>query len=190
MLSESNALSKILSKFCFANEDIMRQYVNSQFNNCLDREKFLDVSQSNPNHLWSSCGIAYDITKSNKANNKSSVGVHIPKDVLRKKLDILLYSTSQNIKNLIFKQSQEAQGYSNGPPAGIGSNGECYWSDSTFAQNLTKQVVVLNSYLRRQQSRVMLNQIIDTCLESLLMIKRVLSDVSLKENIFIIDSTK
>ena len=108
MQTESSALSSILSKFSFANEDIMRQYVQAQFNNCLDKEKFLDVSLGNPNYIWSSSGIAYDITKSNKANNKSSVGVHIPKDVLRKKLDILLYSTSQNIKNLIFKQSQEA----------------------------------------------------------------------------------
>jgi hypothetical protein len=116
----------------------MRQYVLAQFNNCIDKEKFFSSSISNPNHLWSSIGIAYDISRSNKANNNSSLGVHIPKDVLRRKLDILLYSTSQNIKNLIFKQSQEAQGYPNGPPAGIGHNGECYWSDSTFAQNLTK----------------------------------------------------
>jgi hypothetical protein len=109
--------------------------------------------------------------------------VHSPKDVIRRKLDILLYSTSQNIKNLIFKQTQESQGYPGGPPVAMGLNGECFWTDSIFAQNLTKQVVVLNSYIEgqsQQQSRTLLNQIIDVNMEAILMIKRVLSDVTLK----------
>lgn len=37
--SEKTIVPQILSKFAFANEDIMRQYVLSQFTNCVDREK-------------------------------------------------------------------------------------------------------------------------------------------------------
>ena len=65
--------------------------------------------------------------------------------------------------------------------------------DAAFAQCLTKQVVVLSSYIESQspeKSRVLLNQLIDVSLESILMVKRVLVDVTLKQNIFIIDSTK
>lgn len=70
----------------------------------------LEKMIASPNELWSNLGIAYDITRSNKVNGifgsqQGSLGVHIPKDVLRRKLDILLYSTSQSIKNLIFKQT-------------------------------------------------------------------------------------
>ena len=65
--------------------------------------------------------------------------------------------------------------------------------DAAFAQCLTQQVAVLSSYIESQspeKSRVLLNQLIDVSLESILMVKRVLVDVTLKQNIFIIDSTK
>lgn len=137
-----------------------------------DPNSIFDELLTSPNQIFANNGIVYDITKSTKINGyQSSLGVHIPKDVIRRKLDILLYTTSQQIKNLIFKQTQEAQGL--GP--------ENAWINATFAQQLTKQVVVLSSYIEGQgQSRVLLNQLIDVALDSLLMIKRVLTDVTLK----------
>jgi hypothetical protein len=144
----------------------------------------------NPNQILGSNGILYDLTKSNKINgHSSSLGVHVPKEILRKKMDVLLYSTSQNIKNLIFKQTQETQIF---PGANAPAPNECWWwVNSQFAQNLARQVSVLNCYIEeRGQSRVLLSQIIDVSMESLLMIKRVLIDVTLKQNIFILDSSK
>jgi hypothetical protein len=37
--SEFSALMAIFQKFAFANEDIMRRYVSSQFTNYVDKEK-------------------------------------------------------------------------------------------------------------------------------------------------------
>lgn len=49
---------------------------------------------------------------------------------------------------------------------------------------------MLNSYIEEQcGSRVLLQQLIDVAMEPLLMVKRVLTDVALKLNIFIIDSS-
>ena len=39
MLNEIQAVLAILQKFQFANEDIMRRYVNSQFTNFIDKNK-------------------------------------------------------------------------------------------------------------------------------------------------------
>jgi len=58
----------------------------------------------NPNQLIGNNGVIYDITKSNKIHGyQTSLGLHVPKEVIRRKLDTLLYSTCQQIKNLIFK---------------------------------------------------------------------------------------
>lgn len=72
------------------------------------------------------------------------------------------------------------------------SSTDCWWwVNSEFAQSLARQVTLLNLYINhRGKSRVLLNQLIDVSMEAILMIKRVLIDVTLKQNIFIIDSTK
>jgi hypothetical protein len=62
----------------------------------------------NPNKIWTN-GSAYDI---------SSLSTHVPKDVIRRKLDVLLYSISQQIKNTIIKQSGD-------------------WNNAFFAQTVT-----------------------------------------------------
>lgn len=126
----------------------------------------------------------YSGTKFEKPNG--SLGIHIPKEIIQRKIDILLYTTAQQIKNLILKQTQEVHPFTT-------PNIESFWMDASFAQNLSKQVSVLSAYIEGQspeKSRVLLNQLIDVSLESLLMLKRVLVDVTLKQNIFIIDSTK
>ena len=43
---------------------------------------------------------------------------------------------------------------------------------------------------KRGKSRVLLHQLLEVGMESLLMIKRVLIDITLKQNTFIIDASK
>ena len=50
---------------------------------------------------------------------------------------------------------------------------------------------MLNCYIgERGTSRLLLSQVVEVCMEALLMLKRVLVDVTLTQNIFIIDSSK
>lgn len=48
----------------------------------------------------------------------------------------------------------------------------------------------LNTYLESQKSRIMLYQVIEVILESLLMIKKLLIDLALKTSIFVVDFSK
>jgi hypothetical protein len=88
---------------------------------------------SSPSLLVGNNGVVYDISNTNKINGfQSTYGVHVPKEVIRRRLDMLLYSTSQNIKNIIFRQTQETQTHAQ-------PTGECWWwINSAFAMNLSR----------------------------------------------------
>ena len=59
-----------------------------------------------------------------------------------------------------------------------------------FAKALRDELSTLNAYLASQQSKIMLYQIIEVVLESLLMVKKCLIDLALKTNIFVADFTR
>jgi hypothetical protein len=56
-----------------------------------------------------------------------------------------------------------------------------------FPEQITKELITLSSYLQEQMSRITLYQVIEVNLESLLMVKKALIDISLKSNIFVFD---
>ena len=51
-------------------------------------------------------------------------------------------------------------------------------------------MITLNAYLESQKSRIMLCQVIEITLESLLTIKKCLTDLAVRTNIFVIDFSK
>lgn len=55
-----------------------------------------------PNLLVSNNGVTYDVTSS-QAIPLSSNGICVPKEVMRRKIDLVLYTISKQIKNLIVK---------------------------------------------------------------------------------------
>lgn len=62
--------------------------------------------------------------------------------------------------------------------------------DQDFAKSLNKELRTLNCYLANNTSRIMLPQIMEVILESLLMIKKALIDVCLKTSILVMDFNK
>ena len=117
--------------------------------------------------------------------------------MIRRKLDIVLYVVSKQIKNLIVKQAQDALSSANTPPpSALGpmtASPDLNWIDPSFAQKLTKLIVILGAYLEGQSklsARVLLNQVIDVVLEPLMMVKRLLADVVLRQKIFEHDPTR
>ena len=59
---------------------------------------------ADPNLLVSNNGVTYDVTSA-QAVPLTSKGMCIPKEVIRRKLDIVLYAISKQIKNIIVKQA-------------------------------------------------------------------------------------
>ena len=52
------------------------------------------------------------------------------------------------------------------------------------------QIIILNAYLEDHKSRTILHQIIEVCLEPLLMVKKALIEISLNTNILVMDFTR
>lgn len=86
------------------------------------------------------------------------------------KLDQLLYSVNRRIR-FIFQQGFDI-------------------TDYQFSDALVVQIVILNAYLEEHRSRTVLHQVIEVCLESLLMVKKALIDISLNTNILVMDFTR
>lgn len=86
------------------------------------------------------------------------------------KLDSVLYSVSRRIR-YIFSQGYEM-------------------TDFEFTDAIAVQIVMLNAYLEEQKSRTILHQVIEVCLEPLLMVKKALIEISLNTNILVMDFTR
>ena len=89
---------------------------------------------------------------------------------------MLLYQIDRRIKSLV---SQQFQSYH-----------QLERINAEFAKNLLSELGTLNTYLESQKSRIMLYQVIEVILESLLMIKKLLIDLALKTSIFVVDFSK
>ena len=131
---------------------------------------------SNPNLIWSSNGIGFDFSISSGTSAKSTASTTFSKERIRKKLDVLLYQIDRRIKSLV---SQQFQNYH-----------QLERINAEFAKNLLSELGTLNTYLESQKSRIMLYQVIEVILESLLMIKKLLIDLALKTSIFVVDFSK
>ena len=59
-----------------------------------------------------------------------------------------------------------------------------------FSDALVVQIVILNAYLEEHRSRTILHQVIEVCLEPLLMVKKALIEISLNTNILVMDFTR
>lgn len=59
-----------------------------------------------------------------------------------------------------------------------------------FSDALVVQIVILNAYLEENRSRTILHQVIEVCLEPLLMVKKALIEISLNTNILVMDFTR
>ena len=135
------------------------------------------TSISNPNIIWTSSGIGFDLsTVSSNSSTKSNVQILISKERLRRKLDVFLYNLNRRIKNHISVQFQQFSSLDK--------------INLQFAKNLRNELITLNAYLESQKSRIMLYQVIEITLESLLTIKKCLTDLAVRTNIFVIDFSK
>ena len=63
-------------------------------------------------------------------------------------------------------------------------------TDFDFSDALATQIVILNAYLEDHKSRTILHQVIEVCLEPLLMVKKALIEISLNTNILVMDFSR
>jgi hypothetical protein len=89
---------------------------------------------SNPNIIWSSNGIGFDLSTSISGSSAKSIAqTTIAKERLRKKLDVFLYQADRRIKNHISAQFQQYHTLEK--------------ISYQFAKNLKNELVSLNAYL-------------------------------------------
>eukprot|EP00347_Sterkiella_histriomuscorum_P005241 403357349 len=123
---------------------------------------------SDPNNLWLHNGISYEVNT--PSSSKSTAASTVSKERIRKKLDVLLYTVDRRLKYIIQQYPDKTQ--------------------TRFADELKREITTLNTYIEHQSSRIMLYQIIEVCLESILMIKKCMIDIALKTSTFVIDFSK
>ena len=101
------------------------------------KERSTDALQTltNPNAIWMPNGIAYDLNCSQAS--KSTAATMVSKEKIRKRLDVFLYSMDRRMK-LLIQQYYEKTSF-------------------TFAEDLRKELVSLNCYIKEQSSRIMLH---------------------------------
>lgn len=90
--------------------------------------------------------------------------------VIRKKLDVVMYAASRSIR-YVFSKEMEV-------------------TSVDFARAITVNIVTLSSYLEEQSSRTLVHQFIEVCLEPILMVKKALIDVALRSNLLVMDFSK
>lgn len=91
-------------------------------------------------------------------------------------MDYLMYTVDRRIKGVIARHLQHHQSLEA--------------IDLGFAKGLRDELSTLTSYLESQRSRVMIFQVIDLLLESLLIIKKCLIDFTMRSSIFVMDLGK
>lgn len=202
---ETKIVTALLNKFSFVNEDILRTQVLKELQNFTNKDKQVDISRfymtgtigpfnfnqgsltspnkgifdeenhmatlrqiQDPGHFWSNNGIGYDVSNNSLKPGSSTT---VSKEKIRKRLDVLLYNVSRRIKHIMGQPNIHASSFE-------------------FADALVREIVTLNGYLQDQQSRILLYQFVEVCLEPILMIKKALIEVSLSSDILIMDFTK
>lgn len=177
-LAFEQSVNTILDVLSSLNEKTIMEQNMLTFKNQLSKpeiEKFHQLEVLNIDHLRK-----YQLNPVPDPLNQRSL---LYQEVARRKFDTILYKVSCQIVKLIKQQAVSAVQMSQSPVTSQIAKFliDLKWIDPAFIQQLTNCLIVLDYYLRNRKREVSLQSCLDVILEPILMLKRLIVDVTLRQ---------